>query len=178
MGLDSSSGNSNFTFGDDNLSIYYGFQSSKSEDDSIRKENNNKLEEETIGQKGETNIIPEKKIRIPVTIEWDKGGNNVYVTGNFCNWNQFFLMKKDKKGKFNLKLNLPKGIYQYKFKVDEEWEYNDKFPTCNENGIINNYIDTNNLWNEPKIIEERTNTGNSTIITDNNEFSKFQKNLL
>ena len=176
MGLDSSTNNSNFAFGDENLSVFYGFQSSKSEDDSIKKENdNNNLEEETIGQTGESNIIPEKKIRIPVTFEWDKGGNNVYVTGNFCNWNQFFLMKKDKDGKFNLKLNLPKGIYQYKFKVDEEWEYNDKFPTCNENGIINNYIDTNNLWNEPKIIEERTNTGNSTNITDNYEFSKISK---
>ena len=178
MGLDSSSDNSNFTFGDENLSIYYGFQSNKSEDDSIRKENNNKLEEETIGQKGETNIIPEIKIRIPVTFEWDKGGNNVYVTGNFCNWNQFFLMKKDKKGKFNLKLNLPKGIYQYKFKVDEEWEYNDKFPTCNENGIINNYIDTNNLWNEPKLSKKGQIQEILQILQIIMNFQKFQKNLL
>lgn len=68
---------------------------------------------------------------------------------------------------------MSKGIFQYKFKVDEEWKYNDNFPTCNENGIINNYIDTNNLWSDSKIIDEKTNTGNSTNITDNNELSKI-----
>lgn len=176
MGLDSSSDNSNFVFEDENSSFYYGLPSSKSEDDSQRtQKTNNNLEEEIIAQTDESNIISKKKIRIPVTFEWDKGGNNVYVTGNFCNWNQFFLMKKDKNGKFNLNLNLPKGIYQYKFKVDEEWEYNEKFPTCNENGFINNYIDTNNLQNEPKIIEETTNTRNSTNTTDNNDYSKISK---
>ena len=176
MGLDSSTNNSNFAFGDENLSVYYGFQSSKSEDDSIKKENdNNNLEEETIGQTGESNIIPEKKIRIPVTFEWDKGGNNVYVTGNFCNWNQFFLMKKDKDGKVNLKLNLPKGIYQYKFKVDEEWEYNDKFPTCNENGIINNYIDICGM--NQKLLKKGQILEIPQILQIIMNFQKFQKNL-
>ena len=35
----------------------------------------------------------EEKNTVPVIFRWDEGGNNVYVTGSFCNWGQFFLMK-------------------------------------------------------------------------------------
>ena len=189
MGNDSSSDNNNFIFEDDNLSDYYGFKSSKSKDDcSMINENAIGEDDEGISQQMEINTYKEKIIKIPVFFEWDQGGNNVYMTGNFCKWNQYFLMKKDKNGIFNLTLNLPKGIYQYKYKVDGEWKYNDKYPTCNENGIINNYIDITNSENMAKNIEERTTTGNSSNLENNeickinkqskNEFSKISKKSL
>ena len=180
MGINSiTSDNSNFIFEDDYLSYYYGFKSTKSEDEEINISYNKKsyLEDEKNIKIEELKNNIEKKIRITVSFEWDQGGNNVYVTGNFCNWKQFFLMRKENNGKFKLNLSLPKGIYQYKFKVDEEWKYNDKYPTCNENGNINNYVDTTNLEIETKNIEERTTTGNSSNITENNEISKHSKKL-
>ena len=73
-------------------------------------------------------------------------------------------MKKGENGKFILNLNLPKGKYQYKFKVDEIWKYNDKFPTINENGNINNIIDTSNWEITSENIE-----GKATRNTSNNE---------
>ena len=122
--------------------------------------------------------IKRSQNKVPVTFEWDKGGNSVYVTGNFCNWKQFFLMKKEKNGKYILNLNLPKGIYQYKFKIDEEWKYNDKYPIFNENGIINNILDISNSENTTKNIEDKTTTAGVSSNTENNEFSKISKKSL
>ena len=82
--------------------------------------------------------------------QWDGNEKNVYITGSFCNWNQFFEMRKieDSNNKFNEKNNklylvlfLPKGIYQYKFKINSIWKCNSNFPTCSDkDGNINNVI--------------------------------------
>ena len=180
MGINSSDENSHFIYDDDNFSYYYGFKSKNSEDDFYTKEENkNYLEDDIITQRDESNINnTEKKIMIPVTFEWDKGGNNVYLTGSFCNWKQFFLMKKEKNGKYILNLNLPKGIYQYKFKIDEEWKYNDKYPIYKENGIINNILDITNSENTIKNLEDKTTTAGISSNTENNEFSKISKKSL
>ena len=83
-----------------------------------------------------------KNNKVPTMFEWSFKGNSVYLTGSFCNWKQFFLMKKDENGIFRLILTLKKGFHQYKFKIDNEWKYNINFPIINDNGFINNYIDT------------------------------------
>ena len=90
----------------------------------------------------------QKPERLATIFQWDGEGKNVYLTGSFCDWNQFFEMEKNedennnKNNKFFLTLFLPKGIYQYKFKIDDQWKCNSKFPTCNDkNGNINNIID-------------------------------------
>lgn len=104
---------------------------------------------------------------IKTTFEWDGEGNSVYVTGSFCKWNQFFLMRKDSEKNFNLTLNLPRGYHQYKFKVDGEWKYNTKFPICNDYGYINNYLDTTNLEITVKNNNDEGITAISTYETDN-----------
>ena len=87
-------------------------------------ENNNSIIEKDI-----LDIKSNSKLnKVPVTFEWELGGNSVFLTGSFCNWNQFFLMKKNENGKHILTLNLKKGFIQYKFKIDDEWKYNEKFP--------------------------------------------------
>ena len=80
--------------------------------------------------------------KIPVTFEWESGGNSVYLSGNFCNWQQLFLMEKQSNDKHTLTLYLNKGFIQYKFKIDNEWKYNENYPTTIDNGNKNNYIDT------------------------------------
>lgn len=96
--------------------------------------------------------------KIPITFEWELGGNTVYLTGNFCHWNQFFLMDKNPNGKNVLTLYLNKGLIQYKFKVDDEWRYNEKFPVIDDNGNKNNYIDTTNWEISVEKSEETTNS--------------------
>ena len=101
----------------------------------IRKRISKKLYEEE-------NLNNIKNNKVPTMFEWSFKGNLVYLTGSFCNWKQFFLMKKDENGIFRLILTLKKGFHQYKFKIDNEWKYNINFPIINDNGFINNYIDT------------------------------------
>ena len=95
-------------------------------------------------------VQPEPKI--PMTFEWRDGGHVVYVTGSFSNWGQWFVMTKNNKtGNFELTLELPKGIHQYKFIVDSKWVYSKHFPTCkDERGNINNIVDTSKLT-PPKV---------------------------
>ena len=77
---------------------------------------------------------------------WDEGGNNIYITGSFCDWKEFFLMEKKEKGVFNKVLMLQPGFYQYKFKVDDNWAYSKKQPKFEDsNGNVNNFIDTTNI---------------------------------
>ena len=89
--------------------------------------------------------------------EWDEGGNNVYLTGSFCNWEQFFLMKKNEEGKYTISLFLPRGFHQYKFKVDNNWTYSKKQPKFEDNGNVNNFIDTTDYENLKKENDENQN---------------------
>ena len=103
--------------------------------------------------------------RYSVIFEWDGEGQCAYLTGSFCDWEKFFEMKKSlsENNKFFLTLFLPKGIYQYKFKIDNKWKYNSNFPTCqDDNGNINNILDlsNDNIYNK---IEELAKTDISTI---------------
>ena len=90
----------------------------------------------------------QKPARFPIVFEWEGNENNVYLTGSFCDWHQFFEMEKvedpnnKNNCKFFLTLFLPKGAYQYKFKIDDQWKCNSNFPTCSDkNGNINNIVD-------------------------------------
>jgi len=173
MGTDETSSKKNDTFSENDLNDVYDFYGLKSssmiENVSLKDEEYDSLSRKELCSKtsGFSSLFP-------TTFEWDNGGNSVFVTGSFCQWKQFFLMKKDSSKNFVLNLNLPRGIHQYKFKVDGEWKYNPKFPTCNDGGNINNYLDTTNLEIIIKNNDERT-TAISTNITDNNNNDKVSK---
>ena len=115
--------------------------------------------------------------KVPVTFEWESGGNSVYLTGNFCNWNQFFLMKKNPNGKYTLTLNLKKGFIQYKFKIDYEWKYNEKLHTIIDNGNKNNYIDTTNWEISAEESAETTNTNTESSFKQNENSKSFNANI-
>jgi len=102
--------------------------------------------------------------------QWDGTEKNVYLTGSFCNWLQFFEMRKfesnennsiQNNNKLYLILFLPKGTYQYKFKINSEWKCNSNFPTCSDkDGNINNVITL-----PPTKIEEGTTDCTTSHIT-------------
>ena len=109
--------------------------------------------------------------------QWDGDDKNVYLTGDFCQWQQFFEMrkyeKKDKNGivitKFFLILFLPKGTYQYKFQINSIWKCNSNFPTCSDpDGNINNVINI-----PSNKIEEGTTDFSTSHMTLNNELNNF-----
>ena len=179
MGADNSGENSNqYLFEEDDISDYDGIKSNiseeKEEDESNDFSKFNFDSEQTYKTKELSNTVSEKIEKIPTTFEWDKGGNTVYVTGSFCNWKQYFLMKKENNNHFYLTLDLPKGFHQYKFRVDDEWKYNEKFPTFDDGGFINNYLDTTN-WEITINKNDEGTTINSTNNTDNNDLSKLSK---
>ena len=181
MGTDETSSKKNDSFYENdlnNVNDFYGLKSSSKIDNvSFKDEENDSLSRKELYSKTSGyNAI------FPTTFEWDNGGNSVFVTGSFCQWKQFFLMKKDSSKNFVLNLNLPRGIHQYKFKVDGEWKYNPKFTICNDGGNINNYLDTTNLEITIKTNDEGI-TAISTNITENNNdpskaSKKYSKNLL
>ena len=113
----------------------------------ITKINSSKNEYQTDAEEN-NEFQTKKQPRFATVFQWDGGGTNVYLTGSFCDWHQFFEMEKYKdpenenNNKFFLTLFLPKGAYQYKFKIDDQWKCNSNFPTCSDkNGNINNIID-------------------------------------
>ena len=89
----------------------------------------------------------EKNIKeISTEFYWDEGGNTIYITGSFCDWEEFFLMEEKSKGVFKKTIMLLPGFYQYKFKVDNNWAYSKKQPKFEDNnGNVNNFIDTTQI---------------------------------
>ena len=173
--------NSLLTFEEEYLLDYNGLNTSEqsyeediSEDSEIKSYNFMEKQKNLLDSNNST-----ESTKIPISFEWDLGGNSVYLTGNFCNWNQYFLMRKNSNGKHTLLLNLNKGFIQYKFKVDNEWKYNEKYPIIVDNGNKNNYIDTTNWEIIGEKSEETTNsnTESSLLPIENNiEFQNSQNN--
>ncbi|KAL4926454.1 putative Snf1 kinase complex beta-subunit Gal83 [Aspergillus undulatus] len=81
---------------------------------------------------------------VPTTIEWTAGGNKVYVTGTFVNWEKKFRLHKseNKPGVLAAKLNLRPGTHHLKFIVDGEMRASDNLPTAVDftNHLVN-YIE-------------------------------------
>jgi 5'-AMP-activated protein kinase regulatory beta subunit len=157
----------------DNLSNYEGI---RSDDENIEEENEyeDTNENQNNSSSSSSSIKDEEKDnsneKIPTTFQWKEGGNTVYVTGSFCGWQQFFIMSKNEDGNFSLTLPLPKGIIQYKFKVDEEWKYSTQFPTIEDGGNVNNIID-NSIYSVKKEKDKKEKKQN----VNNNSHKKFVK---
>ena len=74
----------------------------------------------------------------------------VYITGSFCKWKHKFQMHRNIKDKlFELNMSLPKGIFYFKFIVDDKWEVHSSYATISDNGFVNNCIDTTTYFAKP-----------------------------
>ena len=52
----------------------------------------------------------------------------VELAGSFNNWKPVETpLRKEKEGKWKVELNLPPGLYQYRYRVDDAWQ-NDQRP--------------------------------------------------
>ena len=76
----------------------------KNDEDKLNLEDIKKINNIQTNQNGTNNNSNIKEIR--TEFYWDEGGNNIYITGSFCDWKEFFLMEKKEKGVFNKVLML------------------------------------------------------------------------
>lgn len=133
-------------FNKDANSSYTGL---RSESDSHRKPA--RIEESEESEEG-SKMAEEAEVtlqKIPTPFSWRFGGNMLYVTGSFSNWKQWFMLNKLPNGEFHLVLDLPKGVYQYKFIVDGNWVCSQDFPQTDDgSGNVNNVVD--NSFFKPK----------------------------
>lgn len=56
-----------------------------------------------------------------IPFHWSHGGNEVYVAYSGDNWSQKYQMYRNTNG-FSLIMEIPAGIYHYKYIVDNEWQ--------------------------------------------------------
>lgn len=83
------------------------------------------------------------EIRVPTTLEWHGGGDKIFVTGTFCNWEKKVKLhrNKDKSG-FSATVNLRPGTHHIKFLVDGEMVTSNELPTTVDwTNILVNYIE-------------------------------------
>lgn len=88
---------------------------------------------------------------IDINFVWDGTGVDVFVTGSFVGWKQWFLLEKQG-DIYHRKIPLTKEKHYFKFIIDKEWKCSENYETvCDENGNVNNFIDlTNIMTNDPK----------------------------
>ena len=113
--------------------------------------------------KDNSKIIDLYENKISYKFEWREGGNEVQISGNFLNnWRVKKNMKKNSKtGFFEIILDVPKAVNQFKFIVDKKWICSPKYDTINDKNNINNVIDLRNY--------------NEIIIYDDNDFKELKK---
>lgn len=81
---------------------------------------------------------------MPVVFTWNQGGQNVYLAASFNGWREQIPMVRSG-NEFQVVHELPRGIHQYKFIVDEQWRFaTDQPKTQDSQGNVNNVLDISN----------------------------------
>ena len=112
-----------------------------------------------------------EKNKNSVKFFWIEGGNEVYITGTFCDWKKIIKMNKNKDNIFEKELFLPEGKYEFKFIVDNEWKFSSYYQKIIDNrGITNNFLDNTNLNN--------INEFNKLILASNKANIKISTQIL
>jgi len=82
--------------------------------------------------------------RIPVVFTWNGGGQNVFLAASFNQWSEKIPMVRPGND-FSVVQELPRGVHQYKFIVDDQWRFaQEQFKTQDAAGNLNNVIDITN----------------------------------
>ena len=86
---------------------------------------------------------PSKAPTVPTYLEWRGGGEKLYVTGTWCNWEKKFkLDRHDSTGVFSAMINLQPGTHHLKFLVDDNMTTSNDLPTTVDYTIqLVNYIE-------------------------------------
>ena len=145
----------------ENISSYGGINSNLNEEQSI-----------SWSAKNKSKKALKKNNTTEVTFQWDEEeseSNVVYLTGSFCNWKQFFIMPK-KDHKYSVTLDLPKALHKFKFRINEDFKLNNKYPIMKDGEINCNYIDTSNTKDttNTSLVSLKSNSENNNNENDDN----------
>ena len=179
----SSSSSSSFSSSSSSSSSIYSSSSSYSETQENKKQSKylkkskEKIQEKENIKIGVENNENTNNNEIQTQFEWNEGGNVVYITGSFCDWKKFYLMTKNNEGKFTITLPLPRGFHQYKFIIDDIWTYSKAQPKFEDNGNVNNFIDTTN-YDNLNLSEEKTEKNENNNILKKEEKKEKSKKIL
>ncbi|KAF0291284.1 5'-AMP-activated protein kinase subunit beta-1 [Amphibalanus amphitrite] len=80
--------------------------------------------------------------RLPVVIQWKKGGKNVQLCGSFTGWKPVPMARSESNtdSEHMSIVNLPEGRHEYKFFIDGEWMVDNNEPTTVTDGDKRNFI--------------------------------------
>ena len=127
----------------ENRSSYGGIYSNMNDDQSV--DGNSNYNDKKKSRK--------KKETQPVTFEWEKEEKEtVYLTGSFCGWRQFFIMQKND-NIYKITIPLPKALHKFKFRINEIFYTNKKYPIMKDGDNNCNYIDTSESDNKQSSIK-------------------------
>ena len=124
--------------------------------------------------------ISETNSKSTINFIWKEGGNEVFITGTFCDWKQRFKMNKNENNIFEIELFLLKGTYEFKFIVDGIWKCSSYYPLKKDNdGNNNNYIDNTkiNLNNNIDVIDLNKNILNNNLKNNIENLKKNYNNI-
>lgn len=77
---------------------------------------------------------------IPTVFRWENGGNEVFLSGSFTDWNARIPMNSSL-DEFTTIIELPEGEHQFKFFVDGTWIHDPNLPTTSDTfGGRNNVV--------------------------------------
>lgn len=86
---------------------------------------------------------------VPTVFRWTHGGKRVYLTGTFNGWSQRIPLSRSGDD-FVAILTLPEGYHHYRYIVDDEWRVDPDQPTVVDGGVVNNYIDVEEMSKNEK----------------------------
>jgi hypothetical protein len=90
-------------------------------------------------------ISAKKESAIPIMVVWTQPGDIVQITGTFNNWQKKIRLRKSFED-FSTIVDMPPGLHQVKFIVDDEWKCSEDLPFA--------YDQEGNLVNEVEVIDE------------------------
>ena len=118
-----------------------------------------------------------------VTFQWDEEESDsqiVYLTGNFCKWKQYFIMPKIN-NIYTITLPLPKDLHKFRFRINDVFKLNKKYPIMKDGDNECNYIDTseiNNRNTKSKKTPISVNNSDEDLIEEENSLSCSDSSLL
>ena len=155
----------------DTISYYGGIVSDASDDHSLTDFSDN-----NDNNKNKNNIQN-------VTFQWDEEESDsqiVYLTGNFCKWKQYFIMPKIN-NIYTITLPLPKDLHKFRFRINDVFKLNKKYPIMKDGDNECNYIDTseiNNRNTKSKKSPISVNNSDEDLIEEENSLSCSDSSLL
>jgi len=79
--------------------------------------------------------------RLSVVFTWNQGGQRVFLAASFNGWRDQIPMVRSG-NEFSVVHDLPRGVHQYKFIVDDQWRFaTDQPKTQDSAGNVNNVLD-------------------------------------